>query len=202
MVTSLVCFFSWLVGIVSTQIYWVDCVCNFSTWQLEFLVCHLWIMLTTLLVCMVVKVKVAQLCLTLCDPMDCSPWNSLGQKTGMGSCSLLQGIFPMQGLNSGLLHCRQILYQLSHQGSPRILVWVTYLFSSKSSPPRNRTRVSCIAGRFLTNWTIREALGGRRVSDVIIGEQQTNPEFGTLGRNSWLSSTTSQKHEKKGERGV
>ena len=42
------------------------------------------------------------------------PWNSPGQNTGMGSRSLLQGIFPTQGLNPGLPHCRQILYQLSH----------------------------------------------------------------------------------------
>ena len=47
-----------------------------------------------------------------------SPWNSLGQNTGVGSLSFLQGIFPTQGSNSGLLHCRQILYQLSHKGSP------------------------------------------------------------------------------------
>ena len=46
-----------------------------------------------------------------------SPWNSLGQNTGVGSCSLLQGIFPTQGSNSGLWHCMQILYQLGHQGS-------------------------------------------------------------------------------------
>ena len=45
-----------------------------------------------------------------------SPWNSPGQNTGVGSLSLLQGIFPTQGSNPGLLHCRQILYQLSHQG--------------------------------------------------------------------------------------
>ena len=44
--------------------------------------------------------------------------NSPGQNTRVGSLSLLQGIFPMQGSNPGLLHCRQILYQLSHQGSP------------------------------------------------------------------------------------
>ena len=43
-----------------------------------------------------------------------SPWNSLGQNTGVGSLSLLQGIFPTQGSNPGLLHCRWILYQLSH----------------------------------------------------------------------------------------
>ena len=56
---------------------------------------------------------------TLCDAMDC-PWNSLGQNTGVGSLSLLQGIFPSQELNPGLPYCRQILYQLSHKGSPRI----------------------------------------------------------------------------------
>ena len=47
-----------------------------------------------------------------------SPWNSPGQNTGVGSLSLLQGIFPTQGSNPGLLHCRRILYQLSHKGSP------------------------------------------------------------------------------------
>ena len=64
-----------------------------------------------------VKVKVAQSCPTLCNPMD-SPWNSPGQNIGVGSLSLLQGIFPTQGLNPGLSHCRQILYQLSYEGSP------------------------------------------------------------------------------------
>ena len=46
-----------------------------------------------------------------------SPWNSPGQNTGVGSHSILQGTFPTQGLNPGLLYCRQILYQLSHKGS-------------------------------------------------------------------------------------
>ena len=53
-----------------------------------------------------------------------SPWNSAGQNTGVGSLSLLQGIFPTQGLNPGLPHCGWILYQLSHKGSPRILEWL------------------------------------------------------------------------------
>ena len=75
-----------------------------------------------------------------------NPWNSPGQNTGVGSLSLLQGIFPTQGLSPGLLHCRQILYQLSHKGSPRILEWVAYPFSSGSSRLRNQTGVSCIAG--------------------------------------------------------
>ena len=70
----------------------------------------------------------------------------------MGWHSVLQGILPTQGSNPGLPHCGQILYQLRHQGSPRILKWVTFPFSSGSSQPRNPTGVSCIAGRFFTNW--------------------------------------------------
>ena len=97
------------------------------------------------------KVKVAQSYLTLCDPMDYiySPWNSPDQNTGVGSLFLLQGIFPTQGLKPGLPHCKRILYQLGHKGSPRILEWVAYPFSSGSSRPRNRTGVTCFAGRFL-----------------------------------------------------
>ena len=71
-----------------------------------------------------VKVLVTQSCPTLCDPMDCSPpfhcpWDFPGKNTGVGSHSLLQSIFLTQGLNVGLLHCRQILNCLGHQGSPR-----------------------------------------------------------------------------------
>ena len=80
-----------------------------------------------------------------------SPWNSPGQNTGVGSRSLLQGIFPTHGLDPGLLICRQILYQLSHKGSPRILEWVAYPFSRGSSQPRDQTQVSQIAGRFFTS---------------------------------------------------
>ena len=86
-----------------------------------------------------------------------SSMNSLGQNTGVGSLFLLQGIFPTQGLNPGLPHCRQILYQMSHKASPRKPEWVAYPFSSGSSWPRNQTRVSCAAGCFFTNWAIREA---------------------------------------------
>ena len=86
-----------------------------------------------------------------------SPWDSLGQNTRVGSLSFLQGIFPTQGLNPGLPHFRLLFYQLSQQGSPRILEWVAYPFSRGSSQPRNWTVVSCIAGRFFTNWAIREA---------------------------------------------
>ena len=86
-----------------------------------------------------------------------SPWNFPGQNTGVGSCTLLQGLFPIQGGNPGLPPCRWILYQLSHKGSPRILDWVAYPFFRGSSQPRDRTGVSCIAGRFFTSWANREA---------------------------------------------
>ena len=86
-----------------------------------------------------------------------SPWHSPGQNTGVGSLFLLQGIFQTQGSYPGLLCCRWILYQLSHQGSSRILEWVAYPFSSGSSWPRARTGISCIAGRFFTSWATREA---------------------------------------------
>ena len=71
------------------------------------------------------EVKVAQSCPTLCDPMDYIVHGILQAgilHTGVGRCSILQGIFPTQGLNPGLPHWRQILYHLSHQGSPQSLV--------------------------------------------------------------------------------
>ena len=86
----------------------------------------------------------------------CSPWNSPGQNNGVGSLSLLQGIFSTQGSNPRFPQCRWILYQLSRKGSPRMLEWVAYPFSSGSSWPRNQTRVSCIAGGFFTNSALRE----------------------------------------------
>ena len=99
------------------------------------------------------KVKVTQSRLTLCDPHELyTPWNSLGQNTGVSSLSLLQGIFPTQGLDPGLPRCRRILYQLTHKGSPRILEWVAYPFSRVSSRSSNQTGVSWMAGGFFTYW--------------------------------------------------
>ena len=80
---------------------------------------------------------------TLCNCMDYSPSGSSvhgcspGKNTGVGYHVLLQGIFATQGLNPGLLHCSQIVYYLSHQGSLRILECVTYPFSRGSTRPRN-----------------------------------------------------------------
>ena len=107
------------------------------------------------------QTKVAQSGLALCNPIGYSPWNSPGQNTGVSSLSLLRGIFPTQGSNTGLPHCGQILYQLSHQGSPRTLEWVAYPFSSGSSRSKSRTTVSCIAGGFFTSWATREAQANR-----------------------------------------
>ena len=108
-------------------------------------------------------VLVVQLCLTLCNPTDYSPpgssvhSDSPGKNTGMDCHALLQGIFPTQGSNPGLPHCRWILYHLSHQGSPRRLEWVAYPFSRGSSRPRGSSQprdqvgVSYTAGRFFTS---------------------------------------------------
>ena len=71
-----------------------------------------------------------QSCLTLCNPVVYNPpgssvhGDSPGKNSGVGCHALLQQIFPIQGLNLGLSHCRWILHHLSHQGSPRILEWV------------------------------------------------------------------------------
>ena len=72
------------------------------------------------------------------SPSLYSPWNSPGQNTGVGSLSLLEGIFPTQRLNPGLLHCTWILYQRSYQGSPF------------SSPIGIEPVSPTLAGRFLS----------------------------------------------------
>ena len=95
----------------------------------------------------------AQSCLTLCNFMDCIlPGSSVhgdspGKNTGVGCHAFLQGIFLTQGLNSGIPHCRQILYHLSHQGSLRILEWVAYPTPGDLPDPG----VSHITGRFFTS---------------------------------------------------
>ena len=118
-------------------------------------------------------------------------WDSPGKNTGVGCHTVLQGIFPTQGLNPHLLpllHCRCILYLLSHLRSPmcvlvsqscptlcdsmdcslvvhailqaRTLEWVAISFSRGSSQPTDWTQVSHIAGRFFTIWARREILLG------------------------------------------
>ena len=85
---------------------------------------------------------VTQLYPILCHPWTIGllwTWDFPGKNTGVGCHALLRGVFLTQGLNPGLTHCRQILYHLSHQGSPRILEWVDYPFSRETSQPRNGT---------------------------------------------------------------
>ena len=116
-----------------------------------------------------VKVKVAKLGPILCSRVWLySPWNSLGQNTGVSSLSLLQHISPAQVWNIGLPHCRWILYQLSHKGSPRILEWVVYPFSRGFSWPRNLTGVFCIAGGFFFFFLLTELfeLSGKPSGDL------------------------------------
>ena len=82
---------------------------------------------------------VAQLCPTLCNPMDCSPpgssvqRDSPGKNTRLGCHALLQGIFPIQGLPRSPGNCRRILYHLSHHVSPRILERVADSFTRGTS---------------------------------------------------------------------
>ena len=82
--------------------------------------------------------------------------NSPGQNTGVGSPFLSPGDLPNPGTKprSPTLQVGSLPADC-HQGSPRILEWVAYPFSRGSSQPRNQTRVSCIAGRFFTNWAMR-----------------------------------------------
>ena len=145
--------------------------------------------------CCAVLCLVAQSCLTLCDAVNCSPWGSSvrgdspGKKTGVDCHAYLQRIFPTQGSNPGLSHCRWILHCLSHQGSPRILEWVAYPFSRESSWPRNGTRVSYITGEFFTSWATREALSSYQFSSVAqSGPTLCNP----MNRSMPYSQKTSQ----------
>ena len=87
----------------------------------------------------------------------------------VGSCIGKQDLgSPLDpaGSNPGLPHYRRILYQLSHQGRPRILEWVAYPVCSRSSWSRSRTGVSCIAGIFFTSWATRESPRSCRVLNM------------------------------------
>ena len=94
-----------------------------------------------------VKVKVVQSCPTLWDPMEYRVQNSPGQNIGVGSLSILQGIFPTQESNRGLLHCRQILYQLSYQESQinvsdyRPMICLKGFLGGSDLPPMQETQV-------------------------------------------------------------
>ena len=138
-------------------------------WELQVLMA--WVKPRFIQVCAVVCLF-AHSCPTLQDPMDCSlPGSSVhghspGKKNRMSCLALLPGVFPIQGWNRGLPHCRQILYHLSQQGSPRILERVIYPFSRGSTQPRHQTGVSCTAGGFFTNWDTWEVIQAYSVLNV------------------------------------
>ena len=114
---------------------------------------------------------VSQSCPTLWDPMNRSParlpcpWNSPGKNTGVGCHSLLQGIFPTQGSNLGLPHCRWILYHQSHQGIwdslqiPGTLLCLTFQTAHRTSIVPKEIPKMCAGGRMGgTNLECREWL--------------------------------------------
>ena len=110
-----------------------------------------------LVLCCAVLCFVAQSCPTLCDPTDYSPPGS--SVHGILQARTLEwvavpssrGICPIQELNRGLLHCRQILYCLKPPGKPENTGVDSISLSRGISRPRNRTGVSCIAGEFFTS---------------------------------------------------
>ena len=114
-----------------------------------------------------------------------TPWNSPGQNTEVDSLSLLQGIFPTQGSNPGLPHCRRVLYQLSHKGSPRILEWIGQ--SSLSLLPQifptwewNRGIVHCKKFLYQLCHLDLHPNGKQNIAFLSIGSVIHNPSYGAL----------------------
>ena len=124
-----------------------------------------------------------------------SPWNSPGQNTGVGSLSLLQGIFPTQGSNRSLLHCRRILYQLSHQGSPTSLRTVAKNMGLglgpsdfNVQPPRLLTQAQC-----LWLWTIAKNNSAKKNSVRTHKLQHTRLPCSSLFPRVFANSTAAAK---------
>ena len=92
-------------------------------------------------------------------PNSLWPWNSPGQNTGVGSLPLLQGIFWTQGLNPGPLNCRQIHYQLSHKGSPRILEWVSLSLLQRIFPAQESNRGLLLCRQILYQLSYQDGKG-------------------------------------------
>ena len=101
-----------------------------------------------------------------------SPWNSPGQNTGVGSLSLLQGIFPTQGLNPCLPHCRWILYQLSYQGSP------LFKIESIKVPWKMATEMfwDVKLENRRTGGTITPAFSGRDSADFVVPAEHSSAD--------------------------
>ena len=136
-------------GIVPNQ-YMASCVlifdwcCTVPHWLMGFVVC------VCVSVCGCFSLSVVSDSLWS-HGLLCS-WNSPGKNTGVGSHSLLQGTFLTHGSNPDLSHRRQILYYLSHQGSPKNTGVGSHSHLQGSSRHRDWTQVSWIAGTFFTIW--------------------------------------------------
>ena len=131
------------------------------------------------------KVKVTWSCSTLCDPMDSivSPWNSPGQNTGVGSLSLLQVIFPTQGLNPGLPPCRQILYQLSHKGSP-LATWCGKKKKKAEGSECFKNEEHLLKVTFCTNLEFATGRRKRQPTPVFMPGKSHGPRS-LVGYNPW-----------------
>ena len=104
-----------------------------------------------------------------------SAWNSLSQNTGVGSLSLLQGIFPTQGSNPGLPHRGMIIYQLSHKEAQEYWSgWVAYLFSSRSSQPRTKPEYPALQADSLPTELIQNGVQQNHTLNVFMssGEKE------------------------------
>ena len=124
--------FPWWLAMLSTFLcgYWPSA---FPPWKSIYSILLLIFELDCLFLCCwvvcviyiyVVYTKLSESCSVMSNSLEphglYSPWNSPGQNTRVGSFSLLQGIFPTQGSNQGLVHCKLILYQLSYLASPML----------------------------------------------------------------------------------
>ena len=107
---------------------------------------------------LVSEVKVAQLCPTLCDPMDYTVHGILQPRIPELVAFPFSRGFPNPGIEPRSPALQVDSLPAESQGSLRIMEWVAYPFSSGSSWHRNQTGVSCTAGGFFTNWARREEL--------------------------------------------
>ena len=112
-----------------------------------------------------------------------SPWNSRGQNTGVGSLSLLQGIFPTQGLHPGLPHCRRILYQLSRKGSPWANSFIRHVFASVPTSAIFRKLNKLVSGVPAHNTQLANVCFYHQVSSLLVLSSKSQ----TLLRYAFIS---------------
>ena len=129
------------------------------------------------------------------------PWDSPGRDTRVGCHALPQGIFPTQGSNPGLPHCRQILYHLSRQENPRILEWIAHPSSRGTSRPRDLNRGLLHCRRILYQLSHQGSIAAAVTSPLIRGElaapwdklSWTDPEFKVMRGRQWPLTIRIQK---------